>query len=227
MEREMKPRLLDLFCGAGGAARGYQWAGFHVTGVDICPQPRYAGDPFVQADAFTFLARSAHEFDVIHASPECQGYSVTAGMSWANGAEKYIPELRAALERTGKTWVIENVPGAEPHMPAAITLCGLSFGLKLFRHRLFESNVLLFAPFHFPHKGKQVGQAGFVCMSGHGDSGKGRIPANHRSVASWRAASGIGWMIREELTQAIPPAYTHWIGRQLIRTVDHETNSQV
>jgi len=213
-----RPVLLDLYCKAGGAAMGYYRAGFDVVGVDIEPQPHYPF-LFIQSDALDYVAAHGHNFEASHASPECQGYSVTAGMPWAYGAARYISTVKAALEAAGKLWVIENVPGAECDMPASITLCGLSFGLKLFRHRLFESNILLLAPSHQTHKGKRVGVGGYVCMSGHGDASPGRIPADHRRVSAWREASGIDWMIRDELTQAVPPAYTEFIGKQLMQAI--------
>lgn len=208
-----KPRLLDLFAGAGGAARGYQMAGFHVTGVDIARQPRYAGDVFVQADALEYVAAHGHEYDVIHASPPCQGYSVTANMPWVFAHPKLIEPVRELLKATGRPYVIENVPGAPLINP--VVLCGTMFGLRMFRHRLFETSFFMLCFPHVKHR-ERVGENGFVCMAGHGDSGRGRIPADHRTVAAWKRAAAIDWMNRDELAQAIPPAYTRWIGEQLM-----------
>lgn len=212
-----KLRLLDLYCGAGGAAYGYMLSGFHVTGVDIKPQPRYPFT-FVQADALEYLAAHGHEFDVIHASPECQGYSAVARMPWVHTRQQLIPYVRVALEATSKPYVIENVPGSQKHLRPSVILCGLSFGLHVLRHRHFETSHLLFGPPECPgHRGIRIGENGYVCVAGHGDSGRGRIPRDHRNKASWQHAMSIDWMTMEEMAQAIPPAYTEWIGRQLLR----------
>ena len=136
----VRPRLLDLFCGAGGAARGYQMAGFHVTGVDIKPQPNYAGDVFVQADALEYVAAHGHEFDAIHASPPCHAYSTVTGRNRRN-TKRYpdlIPPTRELLLVCGSPWIMENVEGAPIKSP--VRLCGSSFGLDVRRHRLFETS---------------------------------------------------------------------------------------
>jgi DNA (cytosine-5)-methyltransferase 1 len=210
----MKPRLLDLFCGAGGCSVGYHRAGFDVVGVDIAPMPRYPF-PFVQADALEYVEQHGHEFDVIHASPPCQAYSVTANMPWVGEYPKLIDPVRELLIATRKPYIIENVPGAPLN---GITLCGTMFGLKLFRHRLFETSFFMLGIPHAKHA-EQVGRNGFVCMAGHGDSGRGRIPADHRSVSAWKRAAGIDWMTRDEMAEAIPPAYTEYIGNYLRETI--------
>lgn len=139
----MKPRALDLFCKAGGATRGLMAAGFHVTGVDIEPQPRYCGDAFVQADAMTFPLKG---FDFIWASPPCQGYTALRHAPGAKGtAPKLIGDIRARLSSLSIPWVIENVTEARLDMINPVALCGTMFGLgipgyELQRHRLFESN---------------------------------------------------------------------------------------
>lgn len=207
-----KPRLLDLFCKAGGCTKGYQRAGFYVVGVDIEPQPRYCGDEFVQADALEYVRKYGHEFDAIHASPPCQAYSVTSNMPWVGEYPQLIEPVRELLQETGKPYVIENVVGAPLD---GITLCGTMFGLKLFRHRIFETSWFMLGIPHAPHT-EQIGRNGFVCMAGHGDSGRGRIPADHRSVQAWKRAAGIDWMTRDELAEAIPPAYTEYIGSYLM-----------
>src|SRR5713226_9004155 len=142
-----KPRLLDLFCGAGGAAAGYARAGFEVVGVDIRPQPRY---PFAfhQADALTC---SLDGFDAYHASPPCQLYSRTHRLWKSSVHPDLVDPLRQRLRATGKPYMLENVPGAP--LPGSIVLCGTMFGLGVLRHRLFESNVLLFLPGPCAHKG--------------------------------------------------------------------------
>lgn len=141
-DNDPKPRLLDLFCGAGGAAMGYHRAGFEVVGVDLKPQKHYPFE-FHQADALEFLAEHGREFDVIHASPPCQAHT-----SLKNLHDKDYPELieptRRLLEKTGLPYIIENVVGAPLRNP--ILLCGSSFGLRVRRHRLFESNWFLIAP---------------------------------------------------------------------------------
>ncbi len=206
-------RLLDLFCGAGGAARGYQLAGFHVTGVDIVPQPRYIGDEFHQADALEYCATHGREFDVIHASPPCQGYSRMRHLPWLAGREYplLIPVTRLALQATGKMWVIENVSDSPLN---GAELCGAALGLPIIRHRRFESRILLLFPscpghaVQFPGrsnmgaKGRKLGVMGVSA---------GDDPA---------VALGIHWMKGREIRQAIPPAYTEYIGRQLLQALE-------
>lgn len=222
----VKPKLLDLFCGAGGAARGYQLAGFHVTGVDIKPQPRYAGDRFVQGDALEYLIDHWREYDTIHASPPCQGYSEMKHFT-TQVYPKLIAITRALLQLTGKPYVIENVRGAAAELNAPIILCGHAFGLKTYRHRYFEVQPWILAPAHIKHNdnspqsGKGVSSKGFVSVVG---SGGKRIPkqllADHGFTTETeylRYAMGIDWMNREELAESIPPAYSEYIGRHLFK----------
>ena len=203
----MKPRLLDLFCGAGGCSVGYSRVGFDVTGVDLKPMPHYPFT-FVQADALTYVAEHGHKYDVIHASPPCQGYSVTQSI---HGREypMLISVVRDLLHATGKHWVIENVIGAPLN---GITLCGMMFGLKTYRHRLFESSITLTQPQHERHI-ERVVQTGRRATEGQYMTVAGHIA----SVKYARRVMGIDWMTRTELCQAIPPAYTEYIGKQLIR----------
>jgi len=211
----MKPRLLDLFCGAGGAGYGYKKSGFHVVGIDINKQPRYAGDEFHQADAMTY---PLHGFDVIHASPPCQKFSVASRVH-INRGKQYPDLLTPTRERFAEIqipWVIENVVGAP--MNNAIVLCGLSFGLKVFRHRVFESSHLLMQPEHVSHKGKRIGEGYFSVAGGAGrwkSWGTVKRDVSKGTAEEWRKAMGIDWMTRKELSQAIPPAYTFFIGKQL------------
>lgn len=208
-----RPRLLDLFCGAGGCSVGYHRAGFDVVGVDHVPQKRY---PFTfhQADALEFVAAHGHEFDAIHASPPCQRY--TMAQNAAKNADAHpdlVAPTRNALEATGRPYVIENVVGAP--LRTTIMLCGLSFGLKVKRHRLFESNVLLFSqpcPSH---------DVDYFVIFGHEVRNRrhGKSAGRKNSIAEGRKAMGIDWMTRAELSEAIPPAYTEHIGRQLIKTL--------
>ena len=208
----VKPRLLDLFCGAGGAAVGYARAGFEVVGVDIKPQPHYPFD-FVLADALQVLGYAEEPgtgFDAIHASPPCQGY-MTGGTHWP--APRLIEPVRRLLEPTGLPYVIENVPGAT--LRADFVLCGSMFGLGIKRHRWFEVN-WPHSPWTFAcdHSRKITGVYGRP----HGKAGAwpGMLPSNK---ATWSREMDVDWMTTDELTQAIPPAYTEYIGGQLLALV--------
>ena len=275
-------KLLDLFCGAGGAAMGYHQAGFDVTGVDIAPQKHYPFE-FIQGDALTFLESGGWcGFDAIHASPPCQGYSIMNNLPWLAGKERayLIGPIRERLEATGLRYVIENVMGArwgakglvkrglEAHGMQAGWLCGTMFGLPFYRHRLFEANWFWMQPGHPKHHSTQKmiypegapGSRGIhkpedvalvkgrqrdpfhdkdgKSIIGPGNLGKGTrlaarqqgngaqaVPFNDRNAGighanGWRLAAeamGIDWMKREELTQAIPPAYTRFVGEQLLK----------
>lgn len=203
-------RLLDLFCCAGGAGMGYSRAGFEVVGVDIAAQPRYPFE-FVQADAIEFVKEHGHEFDAIHASPPCQAYT-NAQKIMRNDHPELLEPTRAALNATGLPWVIENVPGAPLIEP--IELCGGMFGLRTYRHRLFESSHALTAPAHrtHTHKVTKMGRPPRPDEFMH-------VVGNFSGVAQARKAMGIGWMVRDELREAIPPAYTEYIGKQLMKHV--------
>ena len=311
-------KLLDLYCGGGGAAMGYSRAGFdEIVGVDIEPQPRYPFE-FVQADALEYLTEHGQEFDAIHASPPCQGYSIMHNLPWLRGREYpllLLPTLEM-LDDLGKPYVVENVMGArhgsktlqkrglESHGLKAGWLCGMMFGLPFYRHRLFASDWFWLAPGHPKHqgrvtkgdspwrKGSNVSQqiVSIPTKSGNFDPywrekhpnpvnsdwrkyhdgalnirpGYEKVPFSYptivgerlrpdgrrkdskislysmsdsHSLAQWQGngaqgngvgighakgwrlaaeAMGIDWMKRDELTQAIPPAYTEFIGRQLL-----------
>jgi DNA (cytosine-5)-methyltransferase 1 len=219
----MKPRLLDLFCGAGGAAMGYHRAGFEVVGVDSIAQRHFPFE-FHQDDAFDFPYDG---FDVIHASPPCQFYSSTRTMNSCKDRTypDLIPRTRAHLQAAGKPYIIENVRGS-PLMNFA-KLNGPMFGLKLHRERWFETSFFFFTPENRKSCGYRIGKDGFVSMVGGGDSGRGRIPKDHRTKAAWQTASGIDWMTMQEMTQAIPPIYTEWIGLQLINQIAPVTNPRL
>ena len=224
-----RPRLLDLFCGAGGAAMGYSRAGFDVVGVDINPQPRFPFE-FVQDDALNFPLDG---FDAIHASPPCQHASTIAKQCRALRPGTYehpnlVPQTRELLRLSGLPYVIENVVGAELENP--IMLCGSSFGLDVRRHRLFECSFPIMAmpcahhwqkprfrtldkrrhnltstvPVH--GQGRQL--ASVVGVHGHLGY-KGERDLRERAM-------GVDWMTPDELSQAIPPAYTEFIGEQLM-----------
>lgn len=217
----MRPRLLDLFCGAGGASMGYHRAGFDVTGVDIEPHPDY---PFrlVEADAMAILAEGDFaDFDVVHASPPCQGRTTMSNRhrgagGLADSHDNLVPECRRYLERWGGPWVIENVPGARRDMPTAVILHGGMFGLGVHRPRLFDSNV----PMTVTKAPKVVDPLGIY---GNAHDGRrlftradGSIQRAARSLEEARTAMGIDWMGWDDLREAIPPAYTEFIGRQLL-----------
>lgn len=213
------PTLVDLFCGAGGCTRGYQLAGFHVLGVDNRPQPRYVGDHFVQADAMTYPLDG---FDVIHASPPCQAYSVANNIHGRTDHPDLIDAVRDLLLAWGGPYVIENVPGAPLRNPAII--CGLSLGLKVKRHRLFESNQFLMIPPCAGHRGDWLLVFGHTVLerghvTGIAKGGGPVIRRKHTTTERGREAMGIDWMNRDELSQAIPPEYTRLIGEQLLAAV--------
>jgi DNA (cytosine-5)-methyltransferase 1 len=215
-----KPKLLDLFCCAGGAAMGYHRAGFEVVGVDLDPQPNYPFE-FIQADALTLSREFLESFDAIHASPPCQSYSDLAKRN--GNADKWprlVEPVREILQSLNVPYIIENVEGAPLQDP--ITLCGTMFdGLRVLRHRLFESNIHLTTPAHGKHPlvfthdkrkahfGKLDQNTSFVQVTGGGNC----------SVANAKDAMGIDWMTKNELNEAIPPAYTEYLGQQLLLAV--------
>lgn len=232
-----RPRLLDLFCGAGGTGMGYHRAGFDVVGVDIKPQKHYPFE-FIQADALEYLAVHGHEFDAIHASPPCQAHSIMRKGRWQDREHPdLISAVRELLTLSGKPYVIENVEGARGALLEPIMLCGTMFGLQtadgaqVRRHRLFEvfdrGPLLILSPACNHNNGSAIG------VYGGGQHPARRRPAtvgvyggtgesSHRDgivmfdVNARREAMGIDWMTGAELSQAIPPAYTEWIGRALV-----------
>lgn len=202
-----------MFCGAGGAAVGYHRAGFVVVGVDHEPQPHYPFE-FHLADAIEFGAERGHEFDAVHASPPCQAYSISRNTGCHRDAPRLIEPVRALLVKLGRVYVIENVYGAP--LENAIVVCGASFGLgvsgfDLCRHRYFESNILLLSMTCQHKRGRTIGVYGNGTNSWHRKKFGRCVTAEEL-----RSAMGIDWMTRRELTQAIPPAYTEYIGRQII-----------
>lgn len=214
-------RLLDLFCCAGGAAMGYHRAGFEVVGVDIKPQPRYPF-AFVQADVLALSPNFLRCFDAIHASPPCQGYSELRHAPGTVGAPKLIEPVRDMLVASGRSYVIENVRAARAAMIEPVTLCGTMFGLgaegcELQRHRLFEGNIAIAQPAcrhgDKPVVGVYGGHARIRSAKRGGRSTRDVWPNGHKPVAS--EAMGIDWMTLAELSEAIPPAYTQFIGEQL------------
>lgn len=281
------PSLLDLCCGAGGAAMGYSRAGFtDIVGVDNQPQKNYPFE-FVQADMFEYLVEHGHEFDAIHVSPPCQGYSIMRNLPWFEGKEypTLILPIRQLLEKMSILWVIENVLGArkgskglikyglEEHGMDADYLCGTMFGLPFYRHRLFETNWKWAQPEHAKHQtvigsqevnrprrnetfifgqsedargleswpGRREEPAGLATVNNPVNSGRRKYHDGVGSLARWQGngaqkkgvgvghaagwriaaeAMDIDWMKRGELTQAIPPAYTEYIGAALLQHIN-------
>ena len=205
-----RPRLLDLYSCAGGAAVGYHRAGFEVVGVDIAFQKNYPYE-FHQGDALKYLLEHWQEFDAIHASPPCQAFTNAQRIQGRDHPD-YITATRSALQLIGKPWIIENVPGSPLNNP--VELCGAMFRLTTYRHRLFESNIQLTTPPHPMHEaptakmGRRPAPGEFMHVVGH-----------FSGINEARHAMGIDWMSRDEMSEAIPPAYTEHLGRQLIQHV--------
>lgn len=215
----MKPRLLDLFCAAGGASRGYAEAGFEVVGVDLRSVPDYPYE-FHRADALEF---SLDGFDAIHASPPCQRFTRGNRVGDQTSTSPDLVEpIRARLVASGLPYIIENVEEAPVE---GVFLCGSAFGLKVRRHRIFESNLLLFgAPCQHRQQGKPIGvyhRLGDTVRGVDSTTGKEVVGGSTaRDMAEAREAMGIDWMTRwSDLKEAIPPAYTEWLGRQMIRAI--------
>lgn len=236
---ERRLRLLDLFCGAGGAGMGYSRAGFEVVGVDIAFQKNYPFD-FHQADALEYCREHGHEFDAIHASPPCQGYSRMRHLPWLK--DKVYPMLidatRSEINAVSVPWIIENVEDAP--LLNGVVLCGAMFGLKVYRHRKFESSILLLAPPHQKHtvvigSGRMLNDRqnpnaeGWVSHAGKGtlnrnyhSDGDNTVGGHNFKMSAGSAAMDIDWMKRDELSQAIPPAYTEYLGRQLRDAIERK-----
>jgi DNA (cytosine-5)-methyltransferase 1 len=211
MVRAMK--LLDLFCGAGGASVGYHRAGFEVVGIDIVDQPNYPYD-FIQLDALNLNLHGADNlkfylsgYDAIHASPPCQNYcwSTTKARNQGKTYPDLIEPTRKLLIDSGKPYVIENVVGAPLINPTYLE--GTMFGLGVIQRRLFETNWWLPQPMYISRKGT-VKDRTYCSVAGNGGDGSNRVD-------DWRKAMGIYWMTRAEIKQAIPPAYTEYIGQYL------------
>ena len=216
-----KPRLLDLFCGAGGAAMGYHRAGFEVVGVDIKPQPHYPfefhqGDfrvAFIKGENIRFP--DVGEFAAIHASPPCQRWTrfQSSQPKRVNRHPDLITPIRPLLKLSGLPYVIENVPGAPLEHP--VQICGTAFNLgvkrgQLLRHRVFETSFPLEAVSSCFHVGPSV------MVAGHGVDG---YRGSGLSASEAREAMGIDWMNRDEMAEAIPPVYTQFIGKQLMEVL--------
>jgi len=228
----MKPKLLDLFCGAGGASMGYYRAGFAPYGIDNKPQPHYpfpflcmdaleAMDRLFKGEGLTFSGGETlylPDFVAFHASPPCQ-FAIN---QYRGRKVNLIPAIRERLLKTGKLYIIENIPRARKHLQSPFYLCGTWFELKVKRHRYFETNfqiISLFPPcackkrdgFTNSHRGISSFTKGAKLIS---------VVAQNFSVPDAKLAMGIDWMIGRELSQAIPPAYTEYIGKYLLKAMD-------
>lgn len=222
----MSYKLLDLFCGAGGCSVGYHQAGFGVVGVDISLQPEYPY-PFVLGNALELIETIGKKFDVIHASPPCQHFTKynNCRKNIKSRYEDLIEPIRKALISSGKFYIIENVVGAPLNNPA--TLCGSMFGLDVRRHRLFETNFLLITPNcnhsmwppnRYPGgRSRERGHARVLCRNTI-EVGRWNIP-----IAVQQKGMGIHWISNlRMLSESIPPAYTEYIGNQLINCLEAE-----
>jgi DNA (cytosine-5)-methyltransferase 1 len=225
-----KPRLLDLYAGAGGAAKGYQRAGFYVVGVDHKPQPNYCGDEFRQCDALDFLRALIRDgnltwdrFDVVHASPPCQAFTAYRRTGNVGEYPDLVVQTRELLGQTGLPWVIENVEGAPLRNPTM--LCGSAFGLDVQRHRLFETSFPLMAPGCFHGRWRRDRFPGGRSKERTGSS-RGLVRSTVE-IGSWDipldvqcdAMGGVNWMSLEELSEAVPPSYTEFIGAALLAEI--------
>jgi len=213
-------RALDLFCGAGGVAKGLQRAGFHVIGADIDPQRNYCGEGFIQDDVMALLALAVedpsfitNDADFVWASPPCQAYTDLQKQN-KRAYDDLIAGVREALEWIGLPYVIENVEGAPLVDP--VRICGASVpGLRVIRHRLFVPLIGIDCPAEHPpvfthdkrkaHYGQLDQNLSFVQVTGGGNA----------TIANKRSAMGIDWMTNAEINEAIPPLYAQWIGVQL------------
>lgn len=240
-----RPKLLDLFCGAGGAGYGLYEAGFDVTGVDLYPQKRYPRNEhmrFIQADAIEYALSHGWRYDAVWASPICQRHTNLKNLVVDKGAylERHgdlIPHTRFVLESLDLPYIIENVVGARKALRNPIELCGCMFsGLKVYRARLFESSVFLYHPRHLPHHdtmpaiSRGISPKGYISIGGNGgygitDAQMEMLRQNGIDSANWNRhryghlAMQCEWVSRAELSQAIPPAYSNYLGRQLMQYV--------
>lgn len=217
----MKPKLLDLFCKAGGAGSGYDLAGFDVTGVDIQKQKHYPFK-FVQSDAFDYVKRYGYLYDVIHASPPCQFASKSTAIAKSKGKiyPNLVPYTRYILSKFEVPSIIENVPGAI--IRPDIVLTGTMFGLKVLRKRIFEINNCFILQSGIPPKVGTVKDGDYCSIFGKGSWRKSKgdaIPKHAKNTVreTWAYSMGITHHMNEiELAEAIPPAYTEYIGKQII-----------
>jgi DNA (cytosine-5)-methyltransferase 1 len=205
-----KLTVLDPYSCQGGAAMGWHLAGYQVTGVDKDPQPRYPFT-FIQGDAIEYIRAHGHEYDLIAGSPPCQHYTLCQRIQGREHPDLIAP-TREAMESTGRPWIIENVPEAAPELRDPVMLCGASFGLRTYRHRLFEpgGGLVLSAPVHRPHAHRTV-KMGRPLAEGDWYHAVG----NFSNVPYVKADMGVGWMSRDGIRECIPPVYTRFLGEQV------------
>ncbi|MFF7290693.1 DNA cytosine methyltransferase [Streptomyces griseorubiginosus] len=215
-------RVLDPYSCQGGAAMGWYLAGFDVTGVDKDPQPRYPFT-FIQGDAVEYILAHGHEYDLIAGSPPCQAHTLCQRIQ---GREhpRLIGPTREAMQATGRPWIIENVPEAAAELRDPITLCGASFGLHTYRHRLFEAGggLTLAAPLHQPHlhptvkMGRPLKTREDYLREGLDRDGDWYHAVGNFSGVPYVARDmGVEWMSRDGIRECIPPAYTRYLGEQV------------
>ena len=218
-------RAIDLFCCSGGASRGLQLAGFHVTGVDIDPQPRYIGDRFIQADVLSLDPALLADFDLIWASPPCQALSAMKALHNAKPHLNLIPQTRELLKASGRPYIIENVVGAREHLIEPVMLCGTTFGLgaadrELQRHRLFETSFPIEAP-ACRHSGRPVlGIYGGHVRDRRRPQGENHVSGSNLPITVGCEAMGMPWASGQEISEAIPPAYSEHLARQFLRSAE-------
>lgn len=214
------PYLLDLFCGQGGATRGYQRAGFTVYGVDIMAQPRYCGTAFWRHEAIDFVSRHSDRiremFSAVHASPPCQAYSLAQRIRLRDHPD-LISATRHALDALDLPYVLENVEGARKLLRNPTMLCGAMFGLRTYRHRMFETNGFTLYPPEHPLHVYPVTKMGRAVQDGEFM----HVVGNFISVEYARspAVMDMPWATRNGLREAIPPAYTAYIGKYLMSAI--------
>lgn len=206
------PRLLVCFCCQGGEAMGYHRAGFEITGVDISPQPRFPFR-FIQADAVEYTREHGHEYAAVAGGPPCQWWSKTQRIQ-GNNHPQLISPFREVLVELGKPYVIENVEDARSELVNPELLCGASFGLHTYRHRLFETNWGFGSPAHPEHTARPV-KMGRALRDGDWYHAVG----NFQGVDYVRRDLDVPWMNRDGIRECIPPAYSEYIGRQLLEVL--------
>lgn len=221
----MRPVILDLFCGGGGASRGYYDAGFDVIGVDINPQPNYPYE-FHQGDFREVFYELKHRVDAVHGSPPCQKYSKgLAGVNAKLGRQlnhpDFVPTTQQMFDSSGLPFIIENVPGAPLRNPTV--LCGSSFGLPIRRHRLFETSFFV-ESMPCDHSWQNEYKYPSNAKDKYGNYRKSRVVqvygiSSQKNYQLWPEAMGIDWMTPKELSQSIPPAYTKYIGEFLMKHI--------
>lgn len=206
-------KLLDLYCGEGGASMGYDHAGFQITGIDYLKKKRYPFK-FILDEAIPYLINHWHEYDAIHMSPPCQKYSSDNTGDKTNCSAD-LEKLLIFCGYIPIPWIIENVPNAP--LPKTISLLGPQFNLCVIRKRIFYSNIMLFEPATVKQKRKYYPGKKIFTITGNGEKGD--------TVSSWSKAIKIDWMTRNGLRQSIPPAYTEFIGNQLMNFLTNKTQN--